>query len=410
MHIRTYQAESMQKALKMVRRDLGSRAIIVSTKSLGKTERAAGVHGRGGVEVVAAIDYDLDCSLPEAKDFSRLLSRGTGALKGIAGRQRLTEGVGHSCEGPTDFLRNPYPLSENGKQGSISAELKELKWMTQYLVRKTGAMNHHLPEGLFGLSCQMLKQEVCEEMVLKFMDALQRELPPEALSDSDRVKRALAAKMKEELPVSGPLEVKPGRATVAAFVGPTGAGKTTTVAKLAAREALSNKKKVALVSIDSYRIGALEQLKIYATIMDLPFKAASSPEDLERTLAHFADRDLILIDTAGRNQRDRGHLVEIKQFLRQSIPVEIYLVMSLTHKEKTLSAISRQYELLPVDRLIFSKLDECCTYGTMLNQLARVNTPLSYLTTGQKVPEDIEVASQERIVSLLLSETESNYC
>jgi flagellar biosynthesis protein FlhF len=216
--------------------------------------------------------------------------------------------------------------------------------------------------------------------------------------------------MKKELPLSGPLDVQPGKAKVAAFVGPTGVGKTTTVAKLAALEALSNKKKVALVSIDNYRIAALEQLRIYATIMDLPFKAVSSPEELERTIAHFADKDLILIDTAGRSQRDHRHLTEIKQFLRQSFPVEIYLVMSVTHKENNLSAISQEYGLLPIDRLIFSKLDESCTYGTMLNQLARINKPLSYLTTGQKVPEDIEIATQERIVSLLLGETEIHYC
>ena len=100
----------------------------------------------------------------------------------------------------------------------------------------------------------------------------------------------------------------------------------------------------------------------------------------------------------------------MKQFLRQSFPVEIYLVMSVTHKENNLSAISQEYGLLPIDRLIFSKLDESCTYGTMLNQLARINKPLSYLTTGQKVPEDIEIATQERIASLLLGETEINYC
>ena len=143
--------------------------------------------------------------------------------------------------------------------------------------------------------------------------------------------------------------------------------------------------------------------------MDLPFKAVSSTEELGKTLAHFADKDLILIDTAGRSQRDH-HISEIKQFLRQSFPVEIYLVMSITCKENNLSAISQEYGPLPIDRLIFTKLDESCTYGTLLNQLARIKKPLSYLTTGQKVPEDIEIATQERIISLLLDETEVHYC
>jgi flagellar biosynthesis protein FlhF len=411
MHIRTYQAENMQKALKLVRRDLGSQAIIVTTKSFGKTKRTGGAGGQGGVEVVAAIDYDLDSSALEAKDFSQLITNSVSPANNMPGKKHLLKGIPHERNASKEMVRGVSRLSENPETDSIAAELKELKWMTQFLVRKTGEINHkHLPEELFRLSCQMLKQEVCEELVLKLMGALQQELSPEALSDKNQVKKGLISRMKQELPLSGPLDVRPGTAKVAAFVGPTGVGKTTTVAKLAAREGLSNKKKVALVSIDNYRIAALEQLRIYATIMDLPFKAVSSPEELERTLAHFADKDLILIDTAGRSQRDNSHLTEIKQFLRQSFPVEIYLVMSVTHKENNLSAISRQYGLLPIDRLIFSKLDESCTYGAMLNQLARIKKPLSYLTTGQKVPEDIEIATQERIVSLLLGETEIHYC
>jgi len=411
MHIRTYQAESMQKALKLVRKDLGSQAIIVTTKSFGKTKRTGGSGGQGGVEVVAAIDYDLDSSALEEKNFSQLIPKRVSPVKTIPGKKRSPKGTPHANKTSGGMVRGVSRLSENPGTDSISAELKELKWMTQFLLRKSGEMNQqHLPEELFRLSCQMLKQEVCEALVLKLMDALQQELSPEALIDKNKVKKGLISKMKQELPLSGPLDMRPGKATVAAFVGPTGVGKTTTVAKLAALEALTNKKKVALVSIDNYRIAALEQLRIYATIMDLPFKAVSSPEELERTLAHFGDKDLILIDTAGSSQRDHRHLNEIKQFLRQSFPVEIYLVMSVTHKENNLSAISRQYGALPIDRLIFSKLDESCTYGTMLNQLARINKPLAYLTTGQKVPEDIEIATQERIVSLLLGETEIHYC
>jgi flagellar biosynthesis protein FlhF len=397
----------MEKALKLVRRDLGSQAIIVTTKSFEKTKKSGGAGGQGGVEVVAAIDYDLDSSALEGKDFSQLITK----RDTVTGKKRVRKGI--SCEPRTSkkTVRGVSRLSDGPETDAISAELKELKWMTQFLLRKTGEMNHqHLPEELFKLSCQMLKQEVCEELVLKLMGAVQQELTPEALSDKKQVKKGLIANMKKELPLAGPLDIKPGKVTIAAFVGPTGVGKTTTVAKLAALEALSNKKKVALVSIDNYRIAALEQLRIYATIMDLPFRAVSSPEELESALAHFADKDLILIDTAGRSQRDPRHLTEIREFLRQSFPVEVYLVMSVTHTENNLSAISQQYGLLPIDRIIFSKLDESCTYGTMLNQLARINKPLSYLTTGQKVPEDIEIATQERIASLLLGETEINYC
>ena len=173
---------------------------------------------------------------------------------------------------------------------------------------------------------------------------------------------------------------------------------------------MNRKKKVALVSIDTYRIAAIEQLKIYATIMNLPFRAVSSPEELGKTLEKFADMDLVLIDTAGRSQRDYHHIKELKRFLAQKYPVEKYLVMSLTQRENTLDITTRQFDLLPVSRLVFTKLDESCTYGALLNQLSRTKKPLSYFTTGQKVPEDIEIATDERIVSLLLDEGEIHYC
>ena len=237
---------------------------------------------------------------------------------------------------------------------------------------------------------------------------LQQELPPESLEDSKQVKDCLISKMKRELPLSGPIDLSSGNPKIAAFVGPTGVGKTTTVAKLAAHYALGEKKKVALVSIDTYRIAAIEQLKVYATIMNLPFKAVSSGEELSKTLKSFADMDLVLIDTAGRSQQH--HINEVKQLLSQVNPIETYLVMSVTYKENNLSAINHQFKHLPVDRLIFTKLDESCTYGTLFNQLSGTKKPLAYFTTGQQVPEDIEVATQERIVSLLLGETAVHYC
>jgi flagellar biosynthesis protein FlhF len=187
-------------------------------------------------------------------------------------------------------------------------------------------------------------------------------------------------------------------------------GKTTTAAKLAAVYALEKKMKVALITIDTYRIAAAEQLKVYAGIMGLPFKRVSSAKELSQTLAQFADMDLILIDTAGRSQRDQLQLKELKSFLRQSFAVEVCLVMSITHKEDTLSATGRQFELLPIDSIIFTKLDEVYSYGSIVNQLYRMKKPLSYLTTGQRVPEDIEIATRERIIPLILGESDTCYC
>ena len=409
MHIKTYHADSMQEALKQVRSDLGSEAIIVSTKTSDTRKRRRSAGANGKVEVVAAIDYDLDSSERGPKEFSRLVKKEMSQVNSLGTDGRLFEHTGHSedvVESEVHYSTEPAGQKETA---SLRSELKELKWLTQYLVRKAEPLNqHHLPEQLFDLSCRMLKQEVREELIVRMLGELQQEFPPESLGNREKVRNSLISKMKRELPLSGPINLHAGRPKIAAFVGPTGVGKTTTVAKLAAHYALSEKKKVALLSIDTYRIAAIEQLKVYSTIMNLPFKAVSSKEDLGKALADFEDKDLILIDTAGRSQQQ--HIGEVKEFLSQSYPIETYLVMSITCKDNNLTAINHQFEKLSVDRLIFTKLDESCTYGTLFNQLTQIEKPLAYLTTGQKVPEDIEVATQERIVSLLLDETEVHYC
>jgi flagellar biosynthesis protein FlhF len=399
MHIKTYHADSMQEALKLVRKDLGSEAIIVSTKTRDTKRRKRGAGTNGGVEVVAAIDYDLDSSEREGKDFSRL----------VKGEMNQANNLSRDWEIRGKDVQYNSELPGSNQSASLQSELRELKWLTRLLLKKAEPLNQqHLPGQLFDLSCRMLKQEVREELVVSMLGELQQELSPESLEDSKQVKDCLISKVKRELPLSGPIDLRSGSPKIAAFVGPTGVGKTTTVAKLAAHYALSEKKKVALVSIDTYRIAAIEQLKVYATIMNLPFKAVSSGEELSKTLKGFADMDLVLIDTAGRSQQH--HINEVKQLLSQAYPIETYLVLSVTYKENNLTAISHQFEHLPVDRLIFTKLDESCTYGTLFNQLAGTEKPLAYFTTGQKVPEDIEVATQERIVSLLLGETAVHYC
>ena len=398
----------MREALDLVRRDLGSEALIVSTKTGGARKRN-GLAGREpGVEVVAAVDYDLASPASGLNRFSRILKRVDETHRGRrpgqhAGRVK-EEAAGHGqMQGMNRHGEHAPHLHRTGPE--------ELTWMTRFLVRKLlSPRDCALPEQLVTLSCQMLKQGLCEHMLLKLLGEIMEDVPAGDLHDGDALRENMVAKMKEELLVSGPLTLIPGRRTIAALVGPTGVGKTTTLAKLAALHALDMKRKVALMSIDTYRIAAVEQLRIYASIMNLPFQAVSTPEECKRTLERFAGADLVLIDTAGRSQRDRVRIEEMKPFLREVEGIEICLVMSSTHREDALLAAASQFDLLGVDRLIFTKLDENATHGGMLNHLAAIKKPLSYLTTGQRVPEDIEVATQERLVSLVLGEAQIQCC
>lgn len=394
-----------------MRKDLGSQAVIMSTKTVG----GIGDEGRGsarqGVEVVAAIDYDFDSSALEQKSFSQLMRDKVLPRKDLLTDKMSLENIRQEIKELNEMVKRSFNSYKEERSDFICAELKELKWTTQFLLRQAIPLNHHnFPEHLVYFYYQMLKQGVCEEIILKLMKELKQDLSPDALGDRDRVRDSLISKIEKELLLAGPIDLVPGKTKVAALVGPTGVGKTTTVAKLAALYALDKKRKVALVTIDAYRIAAVEQLKVYAKIMGLPFKAVSSPEEFKNVLTHFVDRDLILVDTAGRSQQDQFQVKELKSFLRQSFPVEIYLALSITQKEDNLSAIGNKFGFLPVDRIVFTKIDESYTYGSILNQLFKIKKPLSYLTTGQKVPEDIEIAAKERIISLTLGETDIHYC
>ena len=188
---------------------------------------------------------------------------------------------------------------------------------------------------------------------------------------------------------------------IVALVGPTGVGKTTTVAKLAALNVLAGSRKVGLLTMDTFRIAAVEQLRTYANILNVPLQVVYHRDEVGAALERLADRDLILVDTAGRNFRLDTHVEELQGLLGM-IPVdETFLVLSLTGKLEDLDVIAEAFGNLPVDKFLFTKLDETASYGAILELLWTHRKPLSYLTTGQNVPDDIEVASVERLVRLI---------
>jgi flagellar biosynthesis protein FlhF len=200
------------------------------------------------------------------------------------------------------------------------------------------------------------------------------------------------------------LNLKKGEARIVAMVGPTGVGKTTTIAKLAAR-AYKHGVKVALITIDTFRIGAVAQLETYSGIMGLPLEVASTPAELAEALAAHADKQLIFIDTAGRSPRDREKLQELKSFLNMNPAIEVHLCLAATTRDNELARTVARFGVLPVSRLLFTKLDESESFGSIVNVHLRDKVPLSYFTTGQKVPEDIEAATAGKVAELLIGET-----
>ena len=188
------------------------------------------------------------------------------------------------------------------------------------------------------------------------------------------------------------------------LVGPTGVGKTTTIAKLAGRLALVEGKKVGLITVDTYRIGAVEQLKTYADIMNLPFKVVYNMNDMDDAIETMSECEVVLIDTTERSSKNRMQIAELRTFVEKADTKNIQLVLSATMKNKDLKYIIEGYQILNYNSIIVTKLDETSTYGSILNILETAKIPLSFVSTGQNVPDDIKELSADSIVSLILGE------
>ncbi|MBI2875377.1 MAG: flagellar biosynthesis protein FlhF [Candidatus Tectomicrobia bacterium] len=336
--------------------------------------------------------------------------------RGISGLQDRTEtdawkrsspGSAYPREGRQSFEPREGRQEPNGGGNAHTAvlrqEVAELKETVQFLLEEFMRLGgKSLPPELSTLYQRLISQGVDPKLAWSLMEKAQSELGKVEGALSLRGPVALRKALAEMVSTSGPMRPEEGRQKVVAFVGPTGVGKTTTIAKLAAHYALKEKRKVALVTLDTYRIAAVEQLKIYAKLIGIPLEVTLSAQELRVALASLQDKELILIDTAGRNQNAEVQMTELKAFFPERLPIEIQLVISATTKERDLWEIYRKFALIKIRGMIFTKLDESRTFGGILNQVICSGLPLSYLTTGQKVPEDIEVATGERIADLIL--------
>ena len=187
-----------------------------------------------------------------------------------------------------------------------------------------------------------------------------------------------------------------------ALIGPTGVGKTTTIAKLAAHLKLREHRRIGLVTIDTYRIAAIDQLRKYAEILDAPLRAVATAEDLRTAVASMHECDYVLIDTAGRSPNDAMKLSELKTFLAAANPDEVHLVLSTTASQACVELAVNRFSEVRVDRIIFTKLDEAAHLGVVLNVARKLNKGLSYITTGQDVPDDIEEGKSSRLAQLIM--------
>jgi flagellar biosynthesis protein FlhF len=259
-----------------------------------------------------------------------------------------------------------------------------------------------MSESLFGLFTDLIEADVHEDLARELVERVRGQLPPEELGDCARQKTVLSAIIEAEIPIAGPIQPATAGRRLVALVGPTGVGKTTTIAKLAANFRLREKRKVGLITVDTYRIAAVEQLRTYADIIDLPMEIVATPREMHQAVARMADLDLILMDTAGRSPRDDVKIQELRAMLAEASPDEVHLVLSSVASAASLSKTAEQFAAVGVTALVLTKLDEAASLGNLLPLVRTSGLPLSYLTYGQNVPDDIAPAEAGRLARVVL--------
>jgi len=251
------------------------------------------------------------------------------------------------------------------------------------------------------LAQELIQAGISTDLIRRILDTLGT-LPVE--DGGQNLKSRLGTTFSKLIKFAGTLKMRKNSPRIIALVGPTGVGKTTTTAKLAAMYALNRGNKVALITMDIFRVGAVEQLKTYSRIMGIPLEVASTPKELEKAVEKHSACDLIFIDTAGRSHKDKEKLDEMKNFLDNKIPIEVYLCLSATTKDRELEEILNRFKMFQISKVVFTKIDESESFGNMVNILMKDNLQIAYFTTGQRVPEDIEVATSAKLADMILRE------
>lgn len=297
----------------------------------------------------------------------------------------------------------------------MQSELSAIKDLVgQVLQRQTttsrstaggAALQPALPQKLFDMYLKLLAQELSEDLADSIINQVRDELTRAQIDDENQVRVAVMRHLARYIPTADQA-ITPaspdGRPLTIALIGPTGVGKTTTLAKIAATIKLHQRKHVGLITADTYRIAAVDQLRTYANIIGLPLKVTLTPAEMRQAVHALSDCDVILIDTAGRSQNDAGRLEELKKFIEAADPHEIHLVLSSTASEKVMLQEAEAFSEVGVDKVVLTKLDEAVSFGMLVNVLRHVGKELSFVTTGQEVPDHIECGEPDRLANMIL--------
>ncbi|GIW91030.1 MAG: flagellar biosynthesis protein FlhF [Pirellulaceae bacterium] len=385
MDVRTFRARTLQEALVLVRRELGPSAAVLQTREI-RRGWFPWLTGRTEIEVVASCQVNVP--------------------------SRFAQAAPAAAPTPTPFTAPPASAaprpSPTGEHRSSAADplehrLEQLQQMVEKLYQsRSGSSRPEMPDELFRLFTELLDAEMSEELARELIERVRSASSPEDAMDPVILRARLARLVEEEIAVSGPIRAASGSRRIVALVGPTGVGKTTTIAKLAANYHLRDRRRVGLITVDTYRVAAVEQLRTYADIIDLPMEVVAAVHEMPAALERLSDMELVLIDTAGRSPADDAQIDDLKTLLAAAHADDVQLVLSAAASLGHQKRVVERFSAVGPTAILLTKLDEAVGVGNLLPLLRSCRLPLSYLTHGQNVPDDIMPANARTLARIIL--------
>jgi len=417
MVIKKYLVKNISEGLTRIRYELGKDAIIISQRKVRKPG-LKGLFSKKVIEVTAAVE---NSSNQDKNNFNQ----DKNYLKKDEEFQNSLESIKRLMQDEVSISREPVRFQETEKHETLNNRIfehnsnieKEFSKVTKEKenekIEDTNieAIHKEVSE-LKSLFNKVIEGTSYEEKPIDFFkeklrdleidEEFQDEIIQAVKENSNEIKdeiEALRDVFEKDILISR--QDLSGRVVL---VGPTGVGKTTTIAKLAGRLALVEKKKVGLITVDTYRIGAVEQLKTYAEIMNIPFEVVITMKEMEEAIENMKECDVVLIDTTGRSSKNAMQISELRAFVQKANPNHVNMVISATTKNSDIKSILKGYAELKYDNIIITKLDETTVYGSLYNIAKVANKPVNFITIGQNVPDDIKVPTKEEIASFILGE------